>query len=631
MFNLDEIDVDIIKFILTNKKVHYEDIIQLIGLSRVTVVKRLDKISSALDQLNIKLIRRKGDGIYFVGDVYQLLNRLHSSNKNMDSRTNRSLMILLLSEKILTVQELADKLYVSRNTLQSNLKDVRKILATNKLQLRTTNKGLVVCGSENSKRHVISEILDEYWNTFSIDTGENNSNIFNEKWIRIFNKRYLNKILFVIRNSLKKSHIDCSDYQIKNLVIHIAIILQRIKTNHCLEKKSNNKYKQLNETEELVKAINKEFKVRLPNLEKEYLNLHVVTFKDMKADNDSKNFKIKLMRNFLVKAVKDVDPDDILISDLTLHLCTTIDRLKKGLAIKNPYTADIKKNFPYSFDLAVQLASKIQAKFKVVLFEDEIAYITLHFQNFMEREAYDSRINAVIVCSTGLGMSRFLEQEVSDTYHDKINILQVMSLTKFEQTSISVPLVLSTVNIVGYSGNVVTVSPLLEQIDKKKINIAIERILINNRSYRIFSHLISLNQIYVNEQLSNANQVISFLGKELINKEFAKSGVIESALEREEISSTVIKNMAVPHSKVKYIIKPSISILLNKNGIEWGNKKVYLVFFIGLNNSVIEKSKEIYKYFSKLIYPEFIKKACKCNSSEEIYELIMRHLKEVSK
>lgn len=630
MFNLDEVDKEIIRCILINRKVHYEDIINLTGLSRMTVVKRLNKVGSVVKKLNVELIRKKGDGIYLAGDVYQLLNRVQYSKRKDNSRTDELLMLLLLSEKPITIQKLADKMYVSRTSLQNDVKIARKKLVNNRLVLKTTVKGLKISGTESNKRHIISEIVDLYWNSAN-DYVEKNLNVFDERWNRIFNKVYLNKILRIIRIFFREKSIEYSDYQIKDLTIHIAIMIQRVKMNHQLKKKAGSEYKQLDEAKELIERINKEFNVSMPELEQEYLNLHLSTFIKPASRNNSNRIELKLMKNFLFATIQNNRADNILISDLALHLSTTISRLKKGLAIKNPYTNEIKKNFPYSFDDAAQLAEKIQNRFEIVIPEDEIAYMALHFQNFFERKSYKNRVDVVIVCSTGLGMSRFLEQKVIETYHDKVNIVQVMSFAQFEQTRISVPLILSTINIKNYSGDVVTVSPLLEDLDKKKINIAIRKITLENKSYEIFSNLIRLDQVYVNKcpHVLSDETIIDFLGEKLIENGFAKEGVVESALKREKMASTVINGIAAPHAEVKYIIKPSISVLLSKQGIRWGDSKVNLVFFIGLNDLVADKIREIYKYFSKLICPEFVKIACKCKDSDELRALIIKYLKEV--
>lgn len=621
MFSLNEIDMKIVEYILINQKVHYQDIANLTGLSRSTISKHLNSLNEVCLQLGVRLIRRRGEGIYFEGDTVCLLDKFHDYKEKNFDRSNGILTRLLFREKPITVQDLADQLFVSRNTLQNDMKVVRKTLRNNHLRISVTTKGILISGTEEDKRHLMSEILDDSL------VNRKNENVFDRRWDKVFNAHFLNKVSETLRFFLNELTINYTDYKFKNLVIHIAITIQRTKMDRPLIKHMPYLSEQLSETTKLVEKIEKTFDISLSSPEVNYLNLHMASLMDYKlSDSVSKNYEISDIRRFLQEALKDQKADETLISDLTLHLFSTLNRLTTGLSVRNPYLEETKQNFPYSFEIAADLSYKMQTLFKLVIPEDEVAYIALHFQSFIERQAANSKIDTVIVCNTGLGSSRFLEQRIESVYKNEINIVGVLSIADLKRCKTSVPLVLTTIEFNMPLSHVVVVSPLLNEFDKEKINQSIENITARKEKHWTLTSLISQEQIYFNESVESLEDAIVFLGNKLIESGMAKKGILESALKREKIALTTMGRIATPHGSPDFVNECSLSTLVSKKGIDWGGKKVNVVFFIALNHSVLRDIRKVYKHFSKLITPEFVKKAVKCDESQELYDLIIESL-----
>ncbi len=53
-----------------------------------------------------------------------------------------------------------------------------------------------------------------------------------------------------------------------------------------------------------------------------------------------------------------------------------------GLSINNPYTDEIRQNFPQAFDQAVLLKPVLENQYQIQMNEDELAFISLHFEAF---------------------------------------------------------------------------------------------------------------------------------------------------------------------------------------------------------------------------------------------------------
>ncbi|OUT01807.1 putative licABCH operon regulator [Lactiplantibacillus plantarum] len=78
------------------------------------------------------------------------------------------------------------------------------------------------------------------------------------------------------------------------------------------------------------------------------------------------------------------DYDNQLLRNLTLHLRPALVRIKNGISITNPYCNQVKTYFPVAFDQALALAMAIEKQYHLQLTEDEIAYLALHFESFID-------------------------------------------------------------------------------------------------------------------------------------------------------------------------------------------------------------------------------------------------------
>lgn len=105
--NLDAKDQEILSLILKQGTIHYQNISESTGYSRKTIANHLNHIEEFLDEYNVELIRKRGNGIQIKGDVKQLgmLKKMYFEN---DEVTLSLLSKLTFSNHPLKIQELAD-------------------------------------------------------------------------------------------------------------------------------------------------------------------------------------------------------------------------------------------------------------------------------------------------------------------------------------------------------------------------------------------------------------------------------------------------------------------------------------------------------------------------------------------
>ncbi|MDD7305701.1 MAG: PRD domain-containing protein [Peptoniphilaceae bacterium] len=151
----------------------------------------------------------------------------------------------------------------------------------------------------------------------------------------------------------------------------------------------------------------------------------------------------------------DLPKDHRLEKDLTDHLIPAISRLKFNFPIKNPILEDIKENYKTIFTDLKNIGNKIikpLAKLDLhqEIPDDEIGYIAIHFINAIEGKIVDKiSINALTVCPTGYATSKLLATNIIKHFSN-VNIAgnaSVMEINKQYLKDKNIDLIISTIDI----------------------------------------------------------------------------------------------------------------------------------------------------------------------------------------
>lgn len=558
------------------------------------------------EPFNVKLVRKPNDGIYFTGDVATLANHLEKkANDRPQSKEERCHCILaklLLGLASITIQQLSNTLYVSRSTVENDLKKVKQKLAQFGLQLAITHTGLSLIGSEHQKRQATVELISQYWGKRT-EAKELNGQLVRHVQLpdnlnQLFEPALIKNILTALTELIEKSTLSFTDYEFQSLAIHLMMPAPTGGSNGAQPVVTPF----IAETQLLVQILERRFELTIPDFEQEYLNRHLVTVQS--KDTSVQTIQTELRQSvglpqLLRQQLAQLAVDEELIQGLAVHLSSALRRLAMGLSINNPYTDEIRQNFPQAFDQAVLLKPVLENQYQIQMNEDELAFISLHFEAFFERHSEDARLSVVVVCSSGIGTSQLLGQRLAKTFAQELRITRIIALGELLATPIKESLVISTIAIKGLSVPVIEVSPLLNRHD-----IGIIRQMITEQPTPT-NHLVALLQpeltIVTQEQLTDQG-AIELIGQRLIDQGYAKPTVVQAALAREALASTALGRVALPHADSQLITKPAIGLLIAPQSINWQhNDKVQLVFFMALNETVHGQMRAIYHDLDQLI------------------------------
>ena len=609
---LSKNSIDLLFILDRNESLTIESIgnqLQLSKSSILNIVDELDEYLRSLSNSHVYLERKSGKGI-------QLMDPKHEMNKVfLDLSKGQSLqsltlyngrcideiLVLINQRGFMTLQELADKIYVSKGTIINDLDTISKILEAYDLKLkRTRKKGIQIDGTEINFRNLFSDIINgkvsEAPTRFL--PYDNLNSLYS-----LFNSEIVNRVNRLILRIIKED-VELSNIQVSALLVHVMIAIRRIKNGETLKMPQKNlkeimptKYYEISKrfTDEVEKVVGISF------LEDEigYIAIHLMCTRqviqnyDLSLDSHQViDEKLKNVVSESVQIISDLTHtnafnDEELINGLLLHLKPSIERLKNHLSTKNPYLKLIKEKYVESFEIAIKINDLLNKEYGVYYDEDEIAYLALHVQAYIERaNTCTDEQHIAVVCATGIGSSQLLMTRLKNYFEKNIkfealNINEIMSLKNFNQYD----LILSTIPI-ELNTKVIYIDPFCSENQLKKISdlVHASKNKVSSRYKKV--SVFDTDHIHFSSYKQKKEEVIQFMCNRLYADGYVNDEYYESVMKREQIASTAYHDFAIPHGDVKNVKKSCIYIYVCKDGIKWDEKEVHVAFLIALNEEL---------------------------------------------
>ncbi|MDE8208600.1 HTH domain-containing protein, partial [Erysipelothrix rhusiopathiae] len=161
-----------------------------------------------------------------IGSI-SLIRRMNSFSRNNSERVSFLIRTLLQASDYLKIEDLAERMFVSRTTIHNDLKDVRLQLRRFQLELKSRPAyGLKLTGSEFNLRLAFAEYF--FHNTLSLVESK-------EKEPFILSKETLFKTEEIVKESCFKANILLSDFSLQNIAVHILILFKRRREGHRID------------------------------------------------------------------------------------------------------------------------------------------------------------------------------------------------------------------------------------------------------------------------------------------------------------------------------------------------------------------------------------------------------------
>lgn len=452
-----------------------------LNVSARTVQRDLKSVEKLLKQFDLAIKRTANEGLFIDGkneQIYRLIQNLATVSPTDETPEERklSLLLILLHEgPSFKKQVLANELGISTVTLTAYLDDLAQWLRKFSITLsRRRGVGVELEGTESHKRHALASYFLVYFyeeiieNLYFLQQGK----IPEEKILGYFTPQYLAAVDQLVKQKINKEQTRLADSDYIGLVVHICLTLQRTEQRFLLEPDARSAHDSAGE-HLLMESICEELGVRLsvPVTAGDVQFLAVILKGSKVQAADMLYYDSVLLGRLIKNVIRDVSSqlhvdlsDDFsLYQGLLAHMGPSIFRLKQQLESFNPLTDEIKRKYPVLF-MAVK--QSLENEFADIDFPaDEIAFIVLHFGSALLMNEEKVRIDAVVVCPTGIGTSKMLASRIQKELAE-ISSVEILSINDFQSAHFEdYDLVISTIRLPVTDVDYIMVSPLLSDKD----------------------------------------------------------------------------------------------------------------------------------------------------------------------
>lgn len=612
----------ILEMLKTDEFITSSSIADQMNLSERTVQTIIKQMNYDKTVYGVHIVSKKGYGYSLEIIDQELYNKSLSflidfhKSEVPDTPEGRNLYVamqLLLSNQYITLDDLADQLYVSKSTITNTIKSVKALYSKYGIKIDARpNYGIKIICDELSRRRCIVECLRH------------------SQEIRENNVEFENIIKNVLDDVFGKERFAISSVSRNNLILHISISLRRIQKGFFL----NENHKFVSKDEENLRISNiiankleKSLQLKIPDNEIDYIAIQLACKQIIDKENPKQNLVftqsiLDIVGDMLLRVYDAFKIDFINDLELQMNLCQHLIplkvRLKYGFLAENPLLEEIKKEYPLGFEMATLASSVLEEQYLRKMSEDEIGYIAMTFALALEKRKSNYKKNILLICGTGRGSAKLLQLKIEKLFKDTINQIMVCDIHKILEVDFTnIDYVFTTISIpVEIPVPIVEMPVFLNEDNIYEIKQKFEK---NEKI--VFQKYFSSKLFFPHLTCSTKEEVLKFICSECVEKGFSNDDLYHLVMDREKLGKTTFGNLvAMPHPTKTSSSKTYISVCILDNPIDWDKTPVQVIFLISIAHHSSQRLDDFYKGIIRLF-----------TNKNQIHELIQKQNYETLK
>ena len=529
----------------------------------------------------------------FMNSIIQDYN-LNQFFEDQSSRISYIISKLLDSNDYLKSADLADEMYISRSQISNDIKLAKNMLSSYHLTLISKPYyGIKIIGKENDIRnYIIQEKLKI-------------KNLVCDEITHSFNSHeHIDDINNIVIKILTHSHYIISDIALQNLILHIVTAVNRIKSGHLIHMDSLN----ISPVYAHVIEISKNILEKCADIYNFEFNDDEIFFLALnlygKREFDKQEFITDEINNLVflgLYKIKEIFGLDFtsnlnLRISLGLHILPLLTRINTNMQLRNIMTFNIKQKYTLAYDLASTFTNTIIPSDKKIL-DDEIAYVALHFVNYIDENSPQKKKRMLIISSLRRSETILLQNNILRNF-PSIKEVKIISKNSLSTTNVNnYNVICTTENDIFINNNKIQkISYFLNDTDIKKIELLLDGFNGPKDILDCFSE-----DLFYYGDAPSKNAVIKRLYEMAYKQGLADEKLYHSIMNHENVTSTYFGNyLAIPHPEIFLSETSFISVAILPKPILWDDEYVDIVFLVSIQKNNPNAFK-LWSYLSFLI------------------------------
>ncbi|MBA0172492.1 MULTISPECIES: BglG family transcription antiterminator [Pectobacterium] len=497
----------LLKYLLQHQGyVTVKDIAHYLDVSEKTVYRDMQFVEAFLSVWNIYPDKKVGAGIMLTTDDERHLTLLEQQivvdDGDTDALINNARRVKIASQLLsdtpheTSISKLSERYFISSASIVNDLKIIESWLHPLGLSLVRSQSGTHIEGSENQVRQAMASLINDVMhhkepgplNHSRLDPGSYKA------LITYFGEKDVSFVESLLQDMEQQLSYPLGEPYYINIFTHTLIMMHRIAQGKALIMAEESVHQQVDNrifsiAKNMVTQIEQRVESTLPSDEVWFIYQYIISsgiVMEERADNqrlryqfsngESRKITRALTQIFSDLINIDLRTDKLLQEGLLIHIKPLLNRLKYQIHIRNPLLDDIKSEFIDIYEMTQQAMNEVCQRFQLKpVAEDEVGYLTIHFQAALERQIAHKRI--LVVCSSGVGTSHLLKNRILRAFPDWI-IVGVISASNMQIVcqQEDIELIISTIHLEEQHIPVVYVSAFFNDDDIKRVT---EKVIAN--------------------------------------------------------------------------------------------------------------------------------------------------------
>ena len=465
-----------------------------LSTSERTIRNDILQINEAMAPHNIQIQAVRGKGYRLQVGNREALHELFSDGENKQTRQDRIRYLLdrlVRSDEWCDLLDLEDEMFVSRSTLENDLKEIRQRISENQpclLMLRNGNS-IKLENNENKKRNILIRLYSENWDYDSREGIVLKDGIFSEEILNHFRKMW--------KGILRRKGIELDDFGLIYLILASAVAYARFtQQNHLKEVDRPCRTPEITmAAKEFWDIVATEMNLKVPQLEYDGLagileQLVILNFDRVERpqiilpmDERCDKFAGQLLEEIRELYQVDFSKDKRFCAELQLHIQALLNCMISIQHQSRYMEEELRLKYPFLGDIASYLGRRLKILCGVHLREFDENYLVpflITAWHRIEEKKKKRKINAAVVSHLNAGLTYYMMERLTENLGKSVSLKGPFPIYDRSRIDEAAPgFIITTARIDAfrkYNIPIIPVSPLITAEELEKIRQTLRQI-----------------------------------------------------------------------------------------------------------------------------------------------------------
>lgn len=629
-------DMMMIEYLRDYEVLELDSMSEYLGVSVKTLKNQLKELAEILKEFGVDIRFVSGNQLMVRGHE-KFAEVLSVSLPRFEMEFERRfLLLLVLHDNFLTIQEIADELLVSKSYAEKHLASIMKKYPEDIQAQR--HYGIRYAASQNKRREVFVKILFPYLFGEDYIVALEQFDNLHFPLFHYFTRQQMERTRGAVLQLQGLEWFQLTDESLQQLFLYILFLARHADSGNT-ERPAAIQEDFINTQEfdglfEWIPGWCQEF--GLPDSKEELRYMYTLLLSLRKQKIACQDQIMEKMRHPIQEILKGITErlsvdfcnDEDLIEGLSSHIYTTILRGNHLDIETDAYMVkSMKRQYPFGFEMAAIAADYIADMYNLSMKENDLIYLAIHFQAAIERMKDEGeKTKIIIVCHFGAAAARIIRSKIERKLVG-VKVTGMYSLQEFKSLShLDCDCIVTTERILKADFPIIYISMALSEREMRKIEEGIKEIQVN--------HLLELNileAIILPIEEKDMESAIRVMVQPLQEEDFVTEEYMQSVLSREEMSSTSLNYIALPHGNPAMVQNTRLVIGRMNQPLLWDDSKVSCAFLFAVSVEVLREKPMLFNTFYRTMADPNVEESIKKlqmekNLPDEVFRQKLFHI-----